>query len=487
MAGRPYEAGGIRVTADATRAAARRRARALARERRAEALRAGITHVEIKSGYGLDVAAESALCEVAAELTDDVTFLGAHVVPGRVRGRADDYVDSSAARCSTPARRGAAGSTPSARRRVRRRAVARRARGRAAPPGSGADARQPTRPGPGVRLAVELGAASVDHCTYLDRRRRRRPRRQRHRRHVPPGDRLLDPPAVSRRLPVHRRRRDRRDRDQLQPWLELHDLDGLLHRARRPRHGHHARRGAGGRTLGGAGALRRDDIGRLAPGARADASSSTRRATSTSPTARACRSSPPPWSADDEDLRRPRAPARSSSSRPASRRRRARAGVLCADHHLGYSRADRRRRRLREPREPVGRRLRHRLRQQGGPHRRSRGRRPPQHRADHGRRLRRISFGVGRKNGRAGRPRPSRRDPAGQFAPQRSLARARRASSSAPIGRGNHYVDLFADEADRVWVGVHFGSRGFGHKPATRLPRARRREGRARHRTRRRS
>lgn len=35
------------------------------------------------------------------------------------------------------------------------------------------------------------------------------------------------------------------------------------------------------------------------------------------------------------------------------------------------------------------------------------------------------------------------------------------------VGSGNHYVDIFADEQDRVWVGVHFGSRGFGHKTAT--------------------
>ena len=35
------------------------------------------------------------------------------------------------------------------------------------------------------------------------------------------------------------------------------------------------------------------------------------------------------------------------------------------------------------------------------------------------------------------------------------------------VGSGNHYVDLFVDELDRVWIGVHFGSRGFGHKTAT--------------------
>jgi len=35
------------------------------------------------------------------------------------------------------------------------------------------------------------------------------------------------------------------------------------------------------------------------------------------------------------------------------------------------------------------------------------------------------------------------------------------------VGGGNHYVDIFADEQDRIWVGVHFGSRGLGHKTAT--------------------
>src|SRR5207248_1836700 len=35
------------------------------------------------------------------------------------------------------------------------------------------------------------------------------------------------------------------------------------------------------------------------------------------------------------------------------------------------------------------------------------------------------------------------------------------------VGGGNHYVDIFADEQERIWVGVHFGSRGLGHKTAT--------------------
>jgi tRNA-splicing ligase RtcB (3'-phosphate/5'-hydroxy nucleic acid ligase) len=78
----------------------------------------------------------------------------------------------------------------------------------------------------------------------------------------------------------------------------------------------------------------------------------------------------------------------------------------------------------------------------------------------------RISFGVGRNDGRAG-DHPvidEIRDAA--FAPQRQL-RDLAAKQLGTVGAGNHYVDLFADEEGFVWVGVHFGSRGFGHKTAT--------------------
>lgn len=47
--------------------------------------------------------------------------------------------------------------------------------------------------------------------------------------------------------------------------------------------------------------------------------------------------------------------------------------------------------------------------------------------------------------------------------PHKELAR----KQLGTIGSGNHYVDLFVDEEDRVWIGVHFGSRGLGHKTAT--------------------
>lgn len=79
----------------------------------------------------------------------------------------------------------------------------------------------------------------------------------------------------------------------------------------------------------------------------------------------------------------------------------------------------------------------------------------------------RISFGMGRSN----------REPVADsavldaireapFAPQRQLYDLA-AKQLGTVGAGNHYVDLFADERERVWIGVHFGSRGFGHKTAT--------------------
>jgi imidazolonepropionase len=169
MAGAPYEARGIRVTTEATRAASDAELERLARTRRQEALAAGITELEIKSGYGLDVRTERRLCEIAAGLTDEVTFLGAHAVPPEYEGRADEYValvcGEMLAACAPHCHwmdvfceRGAFDAEQS-------RAVL--DAGRAAGLGLRVHGNQ-LGPGPGVRLAVELGAASVDHCTYLD-------------------------------------------------------------------------------------------------------------------------------------------------------------------------------------------------------------------------------------------------------------------------------------------------------------------------------
>jgi len=59
---------------------------------------------------------------------------------------------------------------------------------------------------------------------------------------------------------------------------------------------------------------------------------------------------------------------------------------------------------------------------------------------------------------------PSSKAPAGKAqaaSPLKEMAR----QQLGTVGSGNHYVDLFTDEQDRVWIGVHFGSRGLGHKP----------------------
>ena len=79
---------------------------------------------------------------------------------------------------------------------------------------------------------------------------------------------------------------------------------------------------------------------------------------------------------------------------------------------------------------------------------------------------RRISFGMGRVNNEPIDHPVFDRIRDAPFAPQRSLLDLAR-KQLGTVGAGNHYVDLFADEEDRVWVGVHFGSRGFGHKTAS--------------------
>ena len=129
---------------------------------------AGITHLEIKSGYGLDTESERRLCTVAGEFTDDVTFLGAHAVPPEYEGRADEYVELVCGEmleaCRPLARwidvfceEGAFDADQS--RRVLE-------AGRDAGLGLRVHGNQ-LGFGEGVRLAVELGAASVDHCTYM--------------------------------------------------------------------------------------------------------------------------------------------------------------------------------------------------------------------------------------------------------------------------------------------------------------------------------
>ncbi len=166
MAGQPYSAGGIRSTVAATRAATDDELWANARRLVDEMARQGITTVEIKGGYGLTVTDERRALEVAQRLTSETTYLGAHVVP---EGWApDDYValvvGDMLTACAPHARwvdvfceRGAFDGDQA-------RSVL--AAGMAVGLGARVHANQ-LGPGPGVQLAVELGAASADHCTHL--------------------------------------------------------------------------------------------------------------------------------------------------------------------------------------------------------------------------------------------------------------------------------------------------------------------------------
>ena len=168
MSGRPYTAGGIHTTVAATRQAGEEELAARLAAHRAEMLRQGSTTVEIKSGYGLTVAHEARAVRLAAAVTEEVTFLGAHVVPAEYRADPAGYVElvtgPMLAACAPYARwidvfceRGAFDAD-----QARAVLTAGLARGLGARIHAGQ-----LGPGPGVRLAVELGARSVDHCTHL--------------------------------------------------------------------------------------------------------------------------------------------------------------------------------------------------------------------------------------------------------------------------------------------------------------------------------
>ena len=171
MSGARYDGGGIGTTVAATRAATddelRGRLRALVAEMRAQ----GTTTVEVKSGYGLTVDDEARCLRLAAELTPETTFLGAHVVPAEYAGRADEYValvtGPMLAACAPHARWVDVFCEPASAHAFdgdQARAVL--AAGRDAGLGLRVHANQ-LAAGPGVQLAVELGAASADHCTHL--------------------------------------------------------------------------------------------------------------------------------------------------------------------------------------------------------------------------------------------------------------------------------------------------------------------------------
>ncbi|MDK0519872.1 imidazolonepropionase [Streptomyces sp. ML-6] len=168
MSGRAYSAGGIRTTVAATRAATDDELSANVARYLAEALRQGTTTLETKSGYGLTVEDEARALRIAARHTEEVTYLGAHIV-------SPDYADDPAGyvelvtgamldACAPYARwvdvfceRGAFDGDQA-------RAVLTAGRARGLHPRVHANQ---LGHGPGVQLAVELDAASADHCTHL--------------------------------------------------------------------------------------------------------------------------------------------------------------------------------------------------------------------------------------------------------------------------------------------------------------------------------
>ncbi|WP_030215895.1 imidazolonepropionase [Streptomyces bikiniensis] len=168
MSGRPYEAGGIRTTVAATRAASDEALSANVARYLREALAQGTTTFETKSGYGLTVEDEARALRIAAEHTDEVTYLGAHIVP-------PDYADDPAAyvdlvtgpmldACAPYARWVDVFCEKGAFDGDQARAILTAGRAKGLHPRVHANQ---LSYGPGVRLAVELDAASADHCTHL--------------------------------------------------------------------------------------------------------------------------------------------------------------------------------------------------------------------------------------------------------------------------------------------------------------------------------
>ena len=168
MLGESYTAGGIAHTVEKTRAASNELLRSNAQNLLNEAYSTGTTTIEIKSGYGLTVNDERRSLEIAQGLTDETTFLGAHVVPVEYKKNPKDYVDLVTGPmldavlpfskwidvfCDKGA------FSPDDARTILKAGMAKGLLPRI-------HANQ-LQEGQGVRLGVELDAASVDHVSHL--------------------------------------------------------------------------------------------------------------------------------------------------------------------------------------------------------------------------------------------------------------------------------------------------------------------------------
>ncbi|MCX5200790.1 imidazolonepropionase [Streptomyces sp. NBC_00237] len=271
MSGQPYQAGGIRTTVAATRAASDEELSAnLARYLR-EALRQGTTTFETKSGYGLTVEDEARALRIAAAQTSEVTYLGAHIVSPDFADDPAAYVDLVTGEmleaCAPYARwidvfceKGAFDGDQA-------RAILTAGKAKGLTPRIHANQ---LSYGPGVQLGVELDAASADHCTHLT---------------DADVDALASGNTVATLLPGA-------EFSTRAPWPDARRLldagvtvalstdcnPGSSFTSSMPFCVALAVRDMGmtpdeaiwSATAGGAQALRRDDIGRIAPGARAD-------------------------------------------------------------------------------------------------------------------------------------------------------------------------------------------------------------------------
>jgi imidazolonepropionase len=168
MSGKKYSAAGIMTTVTATRQASDETLDENIATRAIEMYRSGITTFETKSGYGLNVADELRSLKLAVQHTEDVTFMGAHVVPEEFKNNKDAYVSlvmGEMLEACTPYARwidvfcdeGAFDYDES-------KAILEAGIAQGLLPRIHANQ---LAQGRGVELAVELGCASADHCTHL--------------------------------------------------------------------------------------------------------------------------------------------------------------------------------------------------------------------------------------------------------------------------------------------------------------------------------
>ncbi|WP_033295618.1 imidazolonepropionase [Amycolatopsis jejuensis] len=272
MSGARYTTGGIATTIRTTRAAADDALLTTAARLSQEALASGTTTLEVKSGYGLTVADEVRSLKAAGSVTDEVTFLGAHVIPPEYQDRPDEYValvtGPMLEACAPHAKWADVSCEASGFDADRTQAVLEAAR--SAGLGLRVHANQ-FHHDEGVALAVEFDAASADHCTYLT-------------------DRDLDALAGSRTVATLLPAAEFSTRS---PYPDARRMlgagvtvalatdcnPGSAYTTSMPfcialavrEMGMTPEEALWSATQGGAQALRRDDIGRLSPGAYADA------------------------------------------------------------------------------------------------------------------------------------------------------------------------------------------------------------------------